>query len=149
MPKPRNLRWNSTAQRFEAAGRDGLGKAYIGESGLGATDVVAGTLATLAGMKVGGGVNSTFIQKYTGTLAGGSIGTASILRQTLTGSHTCVIGDLVFGNFKADRSSTHVGVGGFMVPTTNTIDVWLQNTKPDSAGSLPATGVDAYVIRGV
>ena len=149
MPKPRNLHWSQVNSRWEADGRDGNTKGYIGEGGIGGNNVTVATLADITGaLKIGAGAETSFIEKYTGTLAGGSIGTASILRQTITGSHACAIGDLVFGNLKTDRSAGHVGIGGFMVPTTNTVDVWLQNSKPDSAGSLPATGVDVYILRG-
>ena len=48
---------------------------------------------------------------------------------------------------KANRSAGHVGVAGFYVPTNNVLNVFLQNSKPDSAGSFPATGWDIVALR--
>ena len=150
MPMPRNLHYNPVAQRWESKGRDELVKAHIGESGLGANDLTIGTLATIQNIIVGSGSRQTFILGFTGTNAAiTSIGTGAIAQGTITNATGIAVGDKVFGVPKADRSAGHVGFAGFHVPTTNTLNVWVQNSKPDSAGSFPATGWDIITFRTV
>ena len=131
MPKPRNLHWNPISQRWESAGRDGVVKAFINETGLGAPNIF-------------GFIGSNAAITAVGTLAI-AVGTISIAG-TVNASGVAM-GDKIFGVPKADRSGGHVGVVGFYVPTTNTLNVWLQNSKADSAGSFPATGWDVIAFR--
>lgn len=159
MAKPRNWFWNPTAQRWENAGRSGNVTTYINDSGIGVNGVATvsktlnvASLSTLQAVKVGDGQQVDYIRKATGTIAEiSAIGTGAIAIGTITGiaSLGVAVGDVVFGNLKADRSGGHVGLAGIYVADVNLIKVFLQNSMPNSAGSFPHTGIDIAVIDGV
>ena len=56
-----------------------------------------------------------------------SVPTAAIAIGTITGATAIEQCDIVCGMAKADRSAGHVGIAGFYIPTTNCLNVHLQN----------------------
>ena len=151
MAKPLEFHWNPQSARFESKGRDGLIKAYVSESGLGADNAAVGSTATIrtgaiARLAVGGGETLTKVHKFVGTsLALAAVGTGIIAVGTILGA-VCAVGDSVFGVPKTDRSAGGIGIAGFRVPTTNVINILVQNSIQDSAGSYPGAGFDMTVF---
>lgn len=146
MAKPQEWQWNPQSRRFESKGQDGLVKGYVNATGLGADQLTAGTLATIQATKIGGGAQINKVHKFVGTnLALTAVGTGAVAIATMLGA-VCAVGDSVFASPKADVSARHVGLAGLRVPTTNVINMLLQNSKPDSAGSYPGTGWDVTVV---
>ena len=138
MTKPRNWYWNPISQKWEQKGRDGLVKAWSNEGGLGATKLKVGDSGSQVSQVLG----------FTGTNAAiTAVGSGAIAVGTITNAMGIAAGDKIFGAMKADRSAGHVGVAGFYVPINNVLNVFLQNSKPDSAGSFPATGWDTVALR--
>jgi len=144
----KNKEWYLIGQHgHEIIRTNGAGFRIVGGSGT-LQNVGVGTLATLQSLKLGGGSTLGAAYKLTGTCAGiAAIGSGAIAVGTITGMTGVAVGDAVMGAPKADVSAGHVGIGGFFVPTTNVVNVWLQNSKPDSAGSFPATGFDIFAVR--
>ena len=109
-----------------------------------------GTLATLEKARIGGLHYLTGVLKATGTTPGvSSIGSAAVTTVTLTNvaSLGLAVGDLILANPKQALAG-HIAYGGAHVPTTNVVNIYLANTKPDSAGSAPAIGWDIMMLRG-
>lgn len=148
MAKPRELRWNSTAQRWESAGRDGLVKAYQDETGWGANQLTVGTLATLQAARVGSGPQINFMLGFIGSSASiTSVAVGEITIGTITNATGLAVGDKVFGNPKAATLQTgRLGIAAFYVPTTNVLNVHIANLGT-VAGSLPAVGWDMFAVR--
>ena len=150
--------FNSREDRWEIRGNDGKQIAYFPPDGLvvpeGKTGTISaldvGSLADLQGVKIGGEDTITWFNKHIGTLTGiAAIGSGGVALGTITGVASLAVaaGDVVFGCPKADRSAGHVNLQGFYVPTTNVINAYLQNSKSDSAGSYPSTGIDLFIVR--
>ena len=133
MPKPRNLKWNSTAQRWESVGRDGLVKVFIDETGLG----------------IGGNPAIGYFRKFVGSNAalasvvayGGAVAIG-----TITNATGLAVGDFVRGIRKNTNLQTVPLSVGFYVPTTDTLNIQVGNFGT-IAGSLPAGGWDIVAIR--
>jgi len=84
---------------------------------------------------------------FVGTSAGiTAVGSAAVAVGTVTNATGLAVGDIVFGNPKVALAG-HVGAVGFHVPTNDTLNVYIANIKPDSAGSIPAEGWDIFAIR--
>ena len=148
MGKPRNWRWNANTQRWENVGRGDAVKAYVDDTYLGADQFKAGTLATIEAATIGSGTQLDFILGFTGSSALlTAIGTGAIAVGTITNATGLAVGDKVFGTPKTNFAGGHVGPAGFFVPTANVLNVFLQNSKPDSAGSFPAVGWDIVAVR--
>ena len=99
------------------------------------------------GIVVAEGTEFTKLVKITGTLTGiAAIGSAAVAIGTVTGVTDVAVGDLIHVMPKAALAG-HIGFVGAYVPTTNTVNIYVGNTKPDSAGSLPSVGVDLLQIR--
>ena len=85
--------------------------------------------------------------KFVGTVGGiAAVGTLAMAIGTITGATGLLPGDVIFGVPKAALGG-NVGLGGFHVPTNNTLNVYIQNVSGLSAGSLPATGFDIAALR--
>jgi hypothetical protein len=85
----------------------------------------------------------------TGTLPGiTGIGSGGVAVATMTGvaSAGVAAGDIIFGVPKAALGG-HTGIVGWHVPTTNVINAYIANTKPDSEGSFVPVGVDVAALR--
>ena len=99
------------------------------------------------GLKLGGGEAILKMGRLSGTLAGiAAIGSAAVAVGTVTGMTGLVTGDRVFVT-KKTAFAGNVGFVGAIVPSTNTLNIWVANTKPDSAGSIPSCGVDVVYLR--
>lgn len=156
-----NVGSTATIQALTTAGLSTLTSALI-TTGT-ATNVNVGTLATIrsfsttgvgsigdaqiAGLTVGAsGTKLLNLLKFTGTIAGiAAIGSGAVAVGTVTGM-TVTTGDSIFVTPKVTLTG-HVGIVGALCPSTNTVNVFIANHKPDSAGSLPDTGVDVWVFR--
>ena len=119
-------------------------------------DLHVGTQATIRNLdinqilKVGDdGTDIAKILLLIGTLpAIAAVGSGATAVATITGvaSAGIAVGDRVTGQPLAAFAG-HLGLGGFFVPTTNVVNAYIQNTKPDSAGSLIPKGIALTVIR--
>ena len=133
--------WNSEKNRWEFRTRDGY-CASISQDGI---DTSGNIIALRA--RIGAGGTISLIQKFSGTLTGiTAVGSGATAVGTVTGMTGIAFGDSVFGNPKAALGG-NIGIAGWHVPTTNTVNAYITNTKPDSAGSLAAVGVDILVLR--
>ena len=161
--RPHNWFWNSVASRWELRGiAKGEPIAYANDLGLGVPQNLqvgqvatigrtlnVGTLAVIQQIRVGVGATLAWIEKVIGTTpAVSAIGSGAVTTVTLTNfaSLGIAVGDKVFCNPKQALAG-HIAFGGAHIPTTNVINIYLGNTKPDSAGSAPAIGWDALLIR--
>ena len=134
MPKPRNLSWNSVAQRWESVGRDGLVKVYIDETGLGVGQ--GGTSLGYFRKFVGSNAALASVVAYGGAVAIG----------TITNTTGLQVGDAIFGVRKNTNLQTVPLNVKFYVPTTDTLNIHVGNFGT-IAGSLPAGGWDIVAIR--
>lgn len=154
--KPKNMYWNPVRKRWEVKGiAKGNVPLFVDDSGLGSdvgirtAQVASITTLHNTRARIGDGGTISLIKKFTGTLpAITGIGSGATAVNTLSNvaSAGIAVGDLVFGNVKAALGG-HTGLGGFFVPTTNVVNAYIQNTKPDSAGSFVAVGADILVLR--
>ena len=135
MAKP-HFYWDGTKNKWVFTDPSGAEVAEIG-----------GDSIFKGGVKYGGGTAFTKEAKLTGTIgAMTSVGTAATAVGTVTGMTGLAIGDVVTIMPKAAIGGL-LGIGGAYVPTTNTLNVWITNPSPDSAGSLIATGFDVIYKR--
>jgi len=152
--KPKNWFWNPNSKRWELRGKTkGEPGAFVDEIGLGSNKGIrTSATASLAAIDspsvvVGDGGALTLINKLTGTLGAiAAVGSGATAVGTITGMTGVAIGDVIFGTPKAALAG-NIGLGGFYVPTTNVVNAYVQNTKPDSAGSLISVGIDILQIR--
>lgn len=163
--RPRNWFFNTTSRRWELRGtKIGDPLMAVGDDGLTinapytitSANITTGSIASatiaqgnIAQFQVGGGGTLSYIKKFVGTLTGiAAVGTAAVAVGTMTGigSAGIAVGDLVLVVPKVALAG-HIGFVGAYVPSINTINVLVANTKPDSAGSFVAVGVDALIIR--
>ena len=152
-----NFWYNSRDRRWELRRRDGTCIAFWSDDGYSRDEqgrVVAGVATLQTGqvgtLRIAAGDNVSRLFSAIGTSpAVAAIGSASTVVATLTGmgSIGAAVGDKVFGNPKQALAG-HIAFGGLHIPTTNVLNVYLANTKPDSAGSAPAIGWDVVIYRG-
>ena len=126
-----NLYWNSQLHRWEARGKSGGLKWSAGDEG----------------MRLGEGTAFTKMGKLSGTvLPLTSVGTGAAAISTISNMTGLVQGDMVFVTPKAAIAG-HLGLAFGYVPSNNLCNVYIQNSKPDSAGSFVAVGADVVYIR--
>lgn len=144
-----SLKYNSINQRWEIIGKGGSVKASFSDDGTSTLDT-----AVVTDLQVGAtGDTFTKMYKFVATLsaavavASGALGVGTL--QSLTGSGVgcaeLAVGDYVMGVPKTALAS--VIVGGFRVPTTNTLNVYLHTVGEDAGGSLAAIGFDVVAFR--
>lgn len=104
-------------------------------------------LANLAVLQVAGGATISYMKKATGTIALAAVGTMTTAVATVTGmgSVGIAVGDIVTFNPKA--AVTGVLLGNAICPSINNVNITVLNPAIDSAGSLPAVGVDVFWTR--
>jgi len=116
----------------------------------GKVDVGKGEVA-LTSIKVGANAlvsNISNVMGWVGSCAAiTAVPTAAVAIGTITGATGLAVGDVIFATPKTNQSASHVSVAGFFVPTANTLNVLLQNIKPDSQGSYLAAGFDIIALR--
>ena len=165
-----NWFYNSRDKKWEIRDRFGVNVFEIADGGAikvkgaltGVTDITVATLssmqaANVAGVasladtriervKVGGGATLSFLTKLTGTLGGlAAVGTNTVAVATITGM-TVTPGDMVFGTPKVALAGG-IGIVGYFVAATNTVNAYVVNPSIASAGSLPHTGIDVTILR--
>ena len=105
------------------------------------------SLEVVGTLTIGGGQALTRFGMLSGTIGGiAAIGSAAVAVGTITGMTGLAVGDKCMIIPKAALAG-NVGIVGAYVPTTNTLNAYIANTKPDSAGSLPHSGVDVLYFR--
>lgn len=111
------------------------------------TTLNAVNIAKVARAQIGGGGTISYMAKFTGTIALAAVGTMTVGVATVSnlGSSGIAVGDQVVITPKAAISGVLLGLG--WIPTTNVVIVPVSNAAIDSAGSLPAVGVDILVTR--
>ena len=86
---------------------------------------------------------------FVGTSAAiAAVGTGNVVTGTITNATGLAVGDIVFANPKSTLSS-NIGIAGFHMPTTNTLNVYFQNALPATVASQAAVGWDVFAIRPI
>ena len=134
--KPKNMYWNQVSKRWELKGKG------IGSPALWANDGGIG----VPGLTLGAG-RVSLIQKITGTIPLTNVGTVASVTATLTGMTGVAIGDIVIPTVKSTGLVAGVSLDGAWVPTTNVVNIKLNNVSLSTGGSQSALGVDVLVIR--
>ena len=149
MPGKRSSRpgfsYNSLTQRWEVIGKGGVIKASFGDDG---------NIRIPTTLEVGDTADKiSKIYKFVATLSAavavpsGAVGVGTL--QSLTGSGVgcaeLAVSDFVFGVPKVALSS--VNLGGFHIPTTNTLNIYLTGAGVNGVGSLAIMGFDCFAIR--
>ena len=124
--------YNSRTNAWEFKGAGGALIARIGGGGIETGD---------------GGTGIKKMGLITGTIGAlTAVGTGLVSIGTVTNMTGLAIGDKVFVTPKAAIAG-NIGLVGAYIPTTNTLNVLLANTKQNSAGSFVAKGVDVIYFR--
>lgn len=150
-----NFWYNARDKRWELRNRSGVVSAFWHDDGYaqdegGRVTKGIGTItdARIVRAMIGGGATLSMLTKNSGTLASVAVGTGLNVLGTLTGmgSAAIAVGDLIFLNAKIP-SLGNVLFGGGYIPTTNVVNVFLNNLVLTDVGSIPHTGVDVYRVR--
>ena len=144
MARPR-IKYNPRSQQWELRGKGGAIKATFQDDG---DNQLLGNLEV--------GLTSDKMSKLYGfvatlsaavAVASGALGVGTL--QSSTGSGVgcseLAVGDMVFGVPKVSLAT--VGLAGFRVPTTSTLNVYLHTIGEDAGGSLAACGFDMVAFR--
>ena len=148
MGKAKNWFWSSIRNAWLLTGKGGTEIAELGDAGLRLAST--GTLPAInvgSTLTLGGGTGLNKIGVVTGTILPlTSIGSGATAISTISGMSGITTGDKVFiSPIAAIGGHTNLGVA--FVPSTNTVNVWISNTKPDSAGSFVAVGADVLYVN--
>ena len=144
-----SLKYNSINKRWEVKGKGGQTIASFGDDGT-ATTITAETTSLEVGAT---GDAFTKMYKFVATLTAAvaigsgaiGIGTLASLTGSGVGCSELAINDFVMGVPKVNLAT--VGIAGFRVPTTNTLNIYLHTLGEDAGGSLAACGFDIVAFR--
>ncbi len=142
-----SIKYDSRSNRWEIRGKGGALKAAFGDDG---------NVKVIENLEVGEtGDKITKLYAFVATLSAavavpsGAVGIGTL--QSSTGSGVgcseLAIGDMVFGQPIADLTTPNVGISGFSIPTTNTLNVFLTSPAVNNVGSLIATGFNIVAFR--
>ena len=138
-----NMFYNAASRRWELRNRSGTMIAQWSDDGYSKDEQVS----RLAKLRIAEGGTIGAFTKLTGTLTGiAPIGTGAVAVGTVTGVTGIAVGDLIHVMPKAALAG-NIGFVGAYIPTTNTVNIYVANTKSDSAGSLVDVGVDLLHMR--
>lgn len=147
MPGRPRIKYNSLSNQWELRGKGGaikatfqddgdnqlLGNIEVGASGDKITKMFAFVATLAAAVAIGSGVVALgTLQSATGS----GVGCADL-----------AVGDMVFGQPKANLTTPNVNITGFNVPTTSTLNVFMQGAGVNGVGSLIATGFNIWAVR--